>query len=102
MATAGITNINVVVDSLGYLSTGNALVDRRAKRLIDRLAEQRFRSEVMAWAGANEGTLRTRLGIRVEIAGELQAVCEALGTWALVDGDELFPAETFSSDEWEL
>lgn len=100
MATEQARTATITVDGFGYLSTGNLLIDRQAKRIINQLVEERFRSEVAAWAVADTGTLRTRLGIRVEIAREFETLCAALGTWALVQGSELFPDEDSPSGDW--
>lgn len=97
MATEHTPTATVAVDRFGYLTTGNLLIDRQAKRLINTLVEEKFRNEVDAWAAADTGRLRTRLAIRFEIARELETLCAALGAWALVDSSELFPADEF----WE-
>lgn len=101
MATDKVPSTMVVINDIGYLSTGNLFIDRHARRLIDTLVEERFRSEVNAWAASEDGRLRTRLAIRFEIAGEFEILCAALGSWAFARGDELFPAdESSSGDRW--
>ncbi|WP_454129547.1 hypothetical protein [Microbacterium aurum] len=100
MATEQTHAATITVDGFGYLSTGNLLIDRHAKRLINQLVEERFRCEVAAWAAVDTGRLRTRLAIRVEIAREFEILCAALGSWALVQGSELFPEEEFPSGDW--
>jgi len=91
MATDQARTGEIAVNPHGYLTTGNLFVDRRAKRLIDELVEQRFREEVNGWAAANTGRLRTRVAIRFEIAREFETLCAALGSWAFVSADEIFP-----------
>lgn len=93
MATEHTPTATIAVDRFGYLTTGNLLIDRRAKRLIDRLVEERFRCEVDAWAAVDTGRLRTRLAIRFQIAHELETLCAGLGSWALVQGGDVFPTE---------
>ena len=102
MATERTPTATVAVDPFGYLTTGNLLIDRQAKRLINRLVEEKFRSEVNAWAASDTGRLRTRLAIRFEIAREFETLFAALGPWGLVQGSELFPAEELSPGEWGL
>ena len=91
MATDRTRAAEIAVDPHGYLTTGNLFVDRRAKRLVDELVERRFRMEVNAWAVANTSQLRTRVAIRFEIAREFETLCAALGSWAFVAADEIFP-----------
>ena len=94
-------DVGVVVDSRGYLWTGNLLIDRRARRLLDRLVEQEFRAAVDTWAAEDTGRLPTRLAIRFELAREFETLCAALGPWALVEADEIFPAADPLTDERE-
>lgn len=93
MSTTRDLPVEILVDGTGNLRTGNPLTDRRAHRLLDRLVEQRFRIELAEWAASNSGSLRTRLGVRIEIANELLVLCQALGHWSLVPAAEIFPAE---------
>ena len=90
----------ITVDSLGYLSTGNALIDGRAKRHVDRRVEAQFQKEMTVWAATNSGTLRTRLAIRCEISRELETLCVALGHWAFVNSEELFVPKRPRPSDW--
>jgi len=85
------TTPTISVTRDGYISTGDALTDIRARRTIGRSVERRFAQERTAWAAANAGHLRTRVAIRFEIALEIALLCESLGSWALVDSDDIFP-----------
>lgn len=102
MATEHTPTATVAVDRFGYLTTGNLLIDRKARRLINTLVEEKFRNEVDAWAAADSGTLRTRLAIRLELARELETLFVALGPWALVPSSEIFPADEFFPGQWGL
>lgn len=75
----------------GFLATGDAHSDRRARIVILRSTERRFVEERAAWAASDTGRLRTRVAIRFEIALELALLCQLLGSWAHVEGNEIFP-----------
>ena len=68
----------------GYIDAGDRATNERLRYEIDRVAEQQFGDELKAWAAANEGPLRSRLGIRVEVAAHLAVLLEGLGPWAHV------------------
>lgn len=79
------------LDRAGYLVTGNPLVDRSLRVMIEAEAERRFRAGVEDWARRDEGRLQTRRGYREEVSGEFRLLLEGLGPWALVLPGEIFP-----------
>lgn len=83
--------LSVDVTRDGFLMTGDAQSDRRARLVVLRATERRFAAERAAWAASDSGRLRTRVAIRFEIALELALLCEALGSWARVEANDIFP-----------
>lgn len=69
-----------------------AQISARAERLLDVRAQARFRELVLDWAAADEGLFPTRDMARDEARAELEVLCRALGGWAALPPEEVFPS----------
>lgn len=66
-------------------------MSQRREALVKRLADEAFRERVAEWARRDEGRLETRESVRNRIRGEFEILMDALGPWAAVPPEELFP-----------
>jgi hypothetical protein len=76
----------------------------RATVTIKARTDQRYRDLVQRWAAANDGPFPTMDVAEQQVRREYEVLCRALGRWAAVNPDEVFPpvvAPPAPHDEWE-